>query len=71
MARKIENECVGCPPEMGCLGSDCRYKNVHRYYCDKCGNEYESSELYVVDEEELCSDCILSEYQTVEEVEDN
>lgn len=71
MARTIENECVGCPPEMGCLGSACPKRNVHRYYCDKCGQEYESNELYVVDGEDICSDCILDEYQTVQDVEDN
>ena len=34
---KIENECVDCPPDLGCIGSACKYKNVPRYYCDICG----------------------------------
>ena len=29
---KYENECVGCPPERGCLGSSCPYMNVPRLY---------------------------------------
>lgn len=36
---KIENDCVGCPPEMGCLGSSCPYRDVPHYYCDDCGCE--------------------------------
>ncbi len=42
-----ENECVGCPPEMGCLGSACPNRNVKYLYCDKCGEDAEK--LYVVD----------------------
>lgn len=26
-----ENECVGCPPEKGCLGSTCPYRKVKHY----------------------------------------
>ena len=68
--RTIEDECVGCPKEMGCLGDNCRYKNVHRYFCDKCGDEFDAEELYVVDGEDVCSDCILNEYQTVAQEEE-
>lgn len=51
---KIENECVDCPKEIGCIGDLCPYKNVTRYYCDYCEQE---SELYNFDGEELCEDC--------------
>lgn len=68
MARKIENECVSCG--LPCMGSACPNRNVHRYYCDRCGQEFESTELYVVDGEDVCSDCILNEYQTVAQEED-
>lgn len=54
---KYENECVGCPKEMGCLGNICPYKNIKRLYCDKCGEDCE--ELYNVDGEELCEECLL------------
>ena len=47
---RIENECVGCPPEMGCIGNLCPYRNVRRYYCDKCGEEVET--LYYFDAQE-------------------
>ena len=59
----IENECVGCPPEMGCLGSACPNLNVKRFYCDECGNE---ETLYEYGERELCIDCILKQLTVVE-----
>lgn len=60
---KIEDECVGCPPEIGCLGSSCPYKNVHRFYCDKCGEE---DVLYWWDGQQLCLDCIETLLERVE-----
>ena len=56
--KKVSNECVGCPPEMGCLGGTCPNRNVTRYYCDKCGEE---EQLYEYDGKELCLDCIEKE----------
>ena len=53
--KQIENECVGCPSEIGCLGNSCRYMNVVRYYCDKCGDE---TDLYHFEGQELCINCI-------------
>ena len=55
---KYQNECVDCPPEMGCLGSSCPYRNVRRVYCDKCGHE---EDVYEWGDEEWCFDCILEE----------
>ena len=54
---KYEKECVGCPPEMGCMGDACKYRNVPHLYFDNCGEDCE--ELYVVDDEELCEECLL------------
>jgi hypothetical protein len=54
----LENECVGCPPEMGCIGSSCKYKNVPHYYCDKCKDE---TDIYHFDDRELCIYCIEKE----------
>ena len=51
--RILENECVGCPPDIGCIGTACPHRNVERVYCDLCGNDAE----YVVDDEELCEAC--------------
>ena len=52
---KFENECVGCPKEMGCLGSGCPYTHVPHLYCDKCDAEVET--LYNTEEGQLCEDC--------------
>ena len=61
--RKVENECVGCPPEIGCLGNSCPNMNVVRFYCDKCGEE---NKLYHYDDEELCESCLLKNFDVVE-----
>ena len=55
MAKEYINECVGCPPEMECLGEACPNRNVLHYYCDECDAE---EELYYYDDKELCIDCI-------------
>ena len=54
---KYENECIGCPPEKGCLGNSCPNRNVKHLYCDRCKCDCE--ELYVYDDEELCEECLL------------
>lgn len=67
--KRIENECVGCPPEIGCLGKSCEYINVIRLYCDEC--EYEADILYRYDDEELCQDCLLGRFEIVsDEIDD-
>jgi hypothetical protein len=58
-----ENECVGCPPDMGCIGTSCPYLNVTRFYCDECDDE---AELYWFDDEQLCIDCIIQRLERVE-----
>lgn len=55
---KYENECVGCPPEIGCLGSGCPYVNVKRLYCDDCKEETDT--LYIIDNKEICAECLLN-----------
>ena len=61
--KEITNECVGCPPEMGCMGSACPNRNVERFYCDKCGQE---TTLYHYEGKELCIECIAEELEVVE-----
>lgn len=56
---KFENECVGCPKEMGCLGSGCPYTHVPYLVCDTCGNEVEY--LYDTCSGQLCEDCATDE----------
>lgn len=57
------DECVGCPPEMGCLGDACPNRNVLHLTCDKCGSE--CNVLYWNDDKQWCRDCILQEYNEV------
>ena len=62
---KHENHCVGCPPEMGCLGSACPYNDVEVHYCDKCKEELYEEEIYEVDDEELCESCLKKMFKKV------
>lgn len=59
---KYENECVGCPKELGCLGNTCPNRNVPHHYCDKCGDE---TDLYEFDDRELCGSCVLGSLKMV------
>ena len=55
---KIEDRCCGCAaPGYPCEGNSCPNKNVRVYYCDKCGEEI-TDEVYEVDGEDLCEDCL-------------
>ena len=59
-----EDECVGCPTEMGCIGSVCPNRNVPHFYCDKCGDDVEK--LYKYDGQEICEECLLKEFEVIE-----
>ena len=61
--KKVFNECVDCPKEMGCMGAACPHRNVTRFYCDKCGDE---TQLYYYNGQELCIDCIEKRLEKVE-----
>lgn len=58
---KYEDDCVGCPTEMGCLGTSCPNQNVPHWYCDKCGSE--SDELRDYYGEEFCFHCWKEEIE--------
>lgn len=51
-----ENQCVGCPPETGCLGPACDRRNVPVLVCDRCGDTY-MVEKWTTGED-LCRDCM-------------
>lgn len=57
MGVRYENQCVDCPPEIGCNKPYCKNWNVPIWFCDKCGEE--NVTLYEVDGEELCLDCAI------------
>lgn len=61
--KKEFNECVGCPPELGCIGDSCKYRRVPHWYCDECGAE---GTLYYVDGRELCAECAMETLEVVE-----
>lgn len=59
---KYENECVGCPDGVPCMGSNCPNRKVPHYYCDQCGDE---ADLYEFDDSELCGSCVLDSLKKV------
>lgn len=61
---RYEDECVGCPEWMGCLGNSCPYKNVPHLYCDNCEDEVDC--LYYFDGQQLCIECIIDRLEKVE-----
>lgn len=63
---KIENQCVGCSPEIGCFGEICPNRKVKIYECDKCHEEVDAGELFHWNGYELCIDCIKEELDIVE-----
>lgn len=71
----VENQCVGCPKELGCLGSSCPNLNVLTLYCDCCGQPIENFEdAFLVDEDSekiFCETCaweLLTEQVTKREI---
>lgn len=52
-----ENECVGCPTEMGCMGKACPYNNVPHVHCDNC--DCEADIFYAYEGEYFCRDCYV------------
>ena len=59
-----EDECVGCPAELGCMGSACPNRNVKYLYYDECGDDVEK--LYKYDGQEICEECLLEEFEVIE-----
>lgn len=65
MSVEYEDHCCGCAtPGYPCLGYSCPNRNVPVHYCDKCGSEIE--EIYDVDGEELCEDCLKELFRRIE-----
>jgi hypothetical protein len=56
---RIENHCCDCAvPGYPCLGDACVLRHVEVHYCDKCDEEIIDDEIYEVDGEELCEECL-------------
>lgn len=58
---RIENHCVGCPKEMGCMGSACPNREVKVTYCDCCGEQID--EIYDVNGQDLCEECLKETFR--------
>lgn len=57
MATRIENHCCDCAvPGYPCQGEHCSRRRVKVHYCDRC--DAELGEVYDVDGEELCEECL-------------
>lgn len=56
-----EDQCVGCPPEIGCLGRVCPRRRVMVLICDRCGSGYRVEEGIGKNGEDLCYDCLAEE----------
>ena len=46
-----------------CIGDACQYKNVPHYYCDNCGEEFESDELFKWNGQDYCKECIINDVE--------
>ena len=60
----VDNECVGCPEEIGCTREACPHYEVIRLYCDCCGEE--ELNLWYFDGYQWCQDCIFKCLEKVE-----
>ena len=59
---RYESDCVDCAD--GCHGCGLKKETPH-LYCDECGSDEEV--LYKFDDGcELCAECLLAQYETVE-----
>lgn len=59
---QIENHCCDCAvPGYPCRGASCPLTHVEVHYCDKC--ECELDDIYDVDGEELCEDCLKDKFR--------
>ena len=68
---EYENECVGCESWMGCRGDSCPNRHVAHFICDKCRYEFNPDELFVVDGEWLCEDCLKERYKKVSDLDED
>ena len=56
---RFESDCVGCPPEMGCLGISCPHHTSVHLICDECEEEVDEGELYEYGDQQLCMECAI------------
>jgi hypothetical protein len=59
---RVESDCVDCG--LPCLYEACPHYKAIRYICDCCDNE--TDDLFLLDDQELCIDCIKHKLERVE-----
>ena len=65
MIKKVDN-CVGCRTIFGsCMGTLCPNHARLALVCDICGGEEEK--LYKVDGQEICEECLLEHFETIDQ----
>lgn len=57
------NDCCDCT--LPCIRQSCPYYKVKHFKCDECGEE--DIKLYKHDDRELCENCLLEEFEVVED----
>lgn len=62
---KFIDECVGCPPERGCLGNECPNMNIPVLVCDECGCEPDEMYLYDIDGKQICLECLEKHFDKI------
>lgn len=41
-----------------CEGETCPNRRIEEHYCDECGKKLDDDEIYIVDIDEVCEDCL-------------
>jgi hypothetical protein len=59
---RYESDCVDCGKP--CMHEACPHFLVPHYYCDECGEE---TDIYYVDDEQLCAHCTINRFEKVGE----
>lgn len=61
---RIENHCCSCAvPGYPCIGNACCLRRVEVHYCDQCDEEIIDDEIYEVDGNELCEECLKEKFR--------
>ncbi len=61
---RYENNCCNCAsPGYPCIGSLCSLRSVKTFYCDECNEEIDPDEIYLVENEHLCEECLKKKFR--------
>jgi len=60
------DDCCDCAAPGYPCNDSCRLKNNPHFFCDICGDEVESDELFWYEGQQLCKYCVINELEVVE-----